>query len=217
MDCTANDFAYVLHGRPMHAGVAFSGILCQTAPRTSSHGPHSVMALNADPKKSATTVHVSVITLYGIEKSGVGKFTTAESGPMFMPRGVQRATRRRGTQAGDAAHGTRHQSSAPLLRVRLPPRPSAPSRRPVSPTAPHPVPNTCQADRMADRTAIPCCCAARSTSRGHGAHWRIGIAARCRAARRAAKGLGLRGCGHGPARERAAIAGALLPSVYSRR
>jgi hypothetical protein len=38
------------------------------------------MALNADPKKSATTVHVSVITLYGIEKSGVGRLTNAERG-----------------------------------------------------------------------------------------------------------------------------------------
>lgn len=32
--------------------------------------------LNMDPKKRAITVQVSVITLYGILKSGVGKLTS---------------------------------------------------------------------------------------------------------------------------------------------
>lgn len=38
-----------------------------------------VSRLNTDPKNKASTVHVSVITLYGIEKSGVGSLTNSVS------------------------------------------------------------------------------------------------------------------------------------------
>ena len=38
-----------------------------------------IVKLNIDPKNSAKTVHVSVMTLYGIEKSGVGKLTSTIS------------------------------------------------------------------------------------------------------------------------------------------
>ena len=38
-----------------------------------------VNKLNMLPKKSATTVHVNVITLYGMLKSGVGRLTRSVS------------------------------------------------------------------------------------------------------------------------------------------
>ena len=200
----------------MHAGVAFSGILCQTAPRTSSHGSHSVMALNADPKKSATTVHVSVITLYGIEKSGVGKFTTAESGPMFMPRGVQRATRRRGTQAGDAAH-TRH--TTPKLRAAAPRASAAEAERTIASTR-EPHRTTPRAKHVPSRSNGGSHCNSVLLRRAQHVAWsRRALAHRHRRAlprcSPRCKGPRLRAAAMGCAR--AAIAGTLLPSVYSRR
>jgi hypothetical protein len=121
------------------------------------------MALNADPKKSATTVHVSVITLYGIEKSGVGKFTTSESGPMFMPRGVQRATRRRGTQAGDAAH-TRH--TTPKPRAAAPRASAAEAERTIASTRePHRTPCQTRAKQIEWRIALQFRAAAQGAAR----------------------------------------------------